>query len=86
MSQLGLGSRLRNLRHERGLTQQQLAVKAGLAVATYTRLETAHPQPGRPGGTTLATLEKLARALDVPISALVDGTNGSINEPAAHPA
>jgi transcriptional regulator with XRE-family HTH domain len=78
MSQLG--DRLRTLRLERGLTQQELAVKAGLAVGTVARLET-KPQPNRPGGTSTLTLEKIARALDVPMSALFD-SNGDDSDDA----
>jgi transcriptional regulator with XRE-family HTH domain len=78
-----LASRLRTLRLDRGLTQQELAVKAGLAIVTVARLET-KPRPDRPGSTNLSTLQKLARALDVPITDLVDGvTDETAGEPSS---
>jgi transcriptional regulator with XRE-family HTH domain len=83
-----LGQRLRTLREERHLTQQELAVKAELAVPTVTRLETGHTT-GRPGrGASTRTLAKLARALDVPMSALFefDGDTDDDVEPTARPA
>jgi len=67
-----MGQRLKMLRTERGLTQEQVARRADLALATYTRLETGHT-PGRPGrGASTNTLAKIARVFEVPISALFD--------------
>jgi transcriptional regulator with XRE-family HTH domain len=54
-----LALRLRALRQARGLTQAQLAAKAGLSREYLARLETARQDP------TLTTLEKLAKALKV---------------------
>jgi len=54
-----LALRLRTLRQARGLTQEQLAAKAGLSREYLARLETAPQDP------TLTTLEKLAKALKV---------------------
>ncbi len=54
-----LALRLRTLRRARGLTQEQLAAKAGLSREYLARLETARQDP------TLTTLEKLAKALKV---------------------
>ena len=54
-----LATRLRTLRHARGLTQAQLAAKASLSREYLARLETARQDP------TLTTLEKLAKALRV---------------------
>lgn len=84
MSQLGerLSQRIRELRLERNLTQQELAVKAGLAVVTVARAEAT----GRPYA--LSTIEKIAVALDVPVAALFDDgeTEADQNEAVAETA
>jgi transcriptional regulator with XRE-family HTH domain len=54
-----LAHRIKSLRAERGLTQAQLAKRAGLTLAYIGRLETGHYDP------QLSTLKKLARALRV---------------------
>jgi transcriptional regulator with XRE-family HTH domain len=53
------GTRLRKLRRERGLSQEQLAGRAGISLATVARLERQSRAPCR--GRTLA---RLAVALD----------------------
>jgi transcriptional regulator with XRE-family HTH domain len=63
------GTRLRTLRHERQLTQEQLARDAGIALNTVARIEAGRHEPNGP------TLHKLARALGVTITALVDDTD-----------
>jgi transcriptional regulator with XRE-family HTH domain len=59
-----LGAHLRSLRTSRGLTQQQMARLAGLPRATWGHLETGAANP------TLAVLDKVATALQVPIEEL----------------
>jgi transcriptional regulator with XRE-family HTH domain len=83
-----LGQRLKSLRTERQLTQEQVARRAGIALATYVRIETGHT-PGRPGrGTSTTVLEKIARGLDVPMAALfqTDGDDETDDVPTARPA
>lgn len=63
--------RLRELRLERGLTQLQLSALAGITPTTVSRLEIDYRQGTRPGDVSVGTLEKLARALDVPVSVLL---------------
>jgi transcriptional regulator with XRE-family HTH domain len=58
---------LRARRENAGLTQLDLAIRAGLTPATVSRLENAHQSP------TLATAEALARALDIPLTELLGG-------------
>jgi transcriptional regulator with XRE-family HTH domain len=58
--------RLKTLRRRRGLTQEGLAAKAGLSRTYLARLETARQNP------TLSTLVKLAKALGVPVTALLE--------------
>jgi transcriptional regulator with XRE-family HTH domain len=58
--------RLKSLRAKRKLTQEGLADKARISRGYLARLETARQDP------TLSTLEKLAKALSVKVSKLVD--------------
>ena len=59
------GQRLRQLRRQRGLSQEGLADRAGLSLTTVARLER-HPRP--PCRTW--TLARLAIALDAPPAAI----------------
>jgi transcriptional regulator with XRE-family HTH domain len=54
-----IGDRLKALRIEQALTQQELADKAGIALNTVARLERNETEPHMP------TARKLAHALDV---------------------
>jgi transcriptional regulator with XRE-family HTH domain len=58
--------RIKSLRERRGMTQAQLAEKAGVSRTYLARLETARQDP------TLSTLEKLAKALGVKVGRLVE--------------
>ena len=58
--------RIRELRNKRGWSQEMLAERAGLSRTYLARLETARQDP------TLSTLEKIAKALRVKVSVLVD--------------
>ena len=49
---------LRNLRHEKMLTQQDLAAKAGLTITTVSGIETGKYNP------SFRTIRSLAKALD----------------------
>jgi transcriptional regulator with XRE-family HTH domain len=61
-----LAMRLKELRERRGMTQADLAAKAGLSRTFLARLETARQDP------TLTTLEKLAKALRVKVGRLLE--------------
>ncbi len=61
-----LGTRLKQLRAKRKLTQRLLAQKAGLTLAYLGRLETGHYDP------KLSSLRRLAKVLRVTISDLVE--------------
>lgn len=65
-------SRLRRLRLERGLTQQELSDLTGGTVAPNTISEAERGRVDTRGG----TLERLARALDVPVDELLRGDGG----------
>jgi len=56
-----VASRLRRFRHERDLTQEELAVHAGLDRNYVGKLEREENSP------TIDTLEKLATVLDIPL-------------------
>ena len=58
--------KLKTLRAKRGLTQKQLAERAGISHGYLARLETARQDP------SLTVLEKLAEALSVKVRALVE--------------
>ena len=59
------GKQLQRLRTTRGLTQEQLAVKAGLVRVYVTKLEQGEHDP------TLTMLVRLAKALRVPVTELL---------------
>jgi len=63
-----LGGRIREARRDRGMTQEALAAAAGVSVDLVSKLEQGRRQSAR-----LTTLAKIANALDVQISDLVDG-------------
>lgn len=60
-----LGDRVRGFRNDAGLSQEQLASKAGLTHATVSRIER-----GAHEGTT-RTVRKLAKALGVKVTELM---------------
>ncbi len=60
-----LAMRLKVLREQRGLSQEQLAARAGVSRGYLARLETARHDP------TLNTLEKLAKALKIKVAELL---------------
>ena len=62
-----VGNRLKVLRTEQALTQEELANKAGVAPNTVARLERNETEPH------MSTLRKLAAALDVAPAGLVKG-------------
>jgi len=61
-----MASKLKSLREQRGMTQEQLAERSGLSRTYLARLETGRQDP------TLSTLEKLAKALKVKVAKLIE--------------
>jgi len=59
---MSIGTRIIQLRNQKGLTQQQLGDLTGLAASYLSRIENRHLEPGP------QTLSKIAMALGVPIS------------------
>jgi len=62
-----IGERLKQLRIERALRQEDLAERAGVGKNTINRIEKNHTEPH------MTTLRKLAEALDVDPAELVRG-------------
>lgn len=72
-----IGRNIRRLRTAQGLTQEQLALKAGRDRVTLAKIETGRRTPD------LATLADIARALAVPIGALtgeIDAGSHQVDE------
>jgi transcriptional regulator with XRE-family HTH domain len=72
----GVSRRIRARRTELGLSQQEAASRAGISVRVAAKYETEIP----PSGPELATLEKLARALDVSPAWLLYGVGEHVAE------
>jgi transcriptional regulator with XRE-family HTH domain len=64
---LAVRRRIRQLRRDRGLTQEELCERAGISVDAVTRIESGSRVP------TLSTLDAIAGALGVPVAALLAG-------------
>lgn len=62
----GLARAIRQLRHARQLTQEDLAHASGITVTALVRIEGAHANP------TWSTVRKIATGLDVSVSELAD--------------
>jgi transcriptional regulator with XRE-family HTH domain/tetratricopeptide (TPR) repeat protein len=76
-----LGERIRTLRYRRGLTQAQLAYKAGVGEKTLKRVEAGQTDMPRP-----ETLAALAGALGVATEALFEPAEGAAGPVAGMPA
>jgi transcriptional regulator with XRE-family HTH domain len=61
-----MATRIKALREQRKMTQEQLAERAGIGRSYLARLETARQDP------TLSTLEKIAKALRVKVAKLLE--------------
>jgi transcriptional regulator with XRE-family HTH domain len=61
-----LAQRVRQLREAKGLSQQALAVAAGLSISVVTQIEQGHREDPR-----VSTVVAIARALGVSVDALV---------------
>ena len=61
-----LAKRLKELRAEKGFTQEELALEADITLSQIARIETVKANP------TVSTMFKIARTLNIPVSALFD--------------
>lgn len=66
-----LATALRRAREEAGLSQEDVAYRAGLTRYTYQKYEKGESRPGRPANPTLRSILTLSQVLDVPLSRLV---------------
>lgn len=63
---MSIGHAIKQARSERGLTQQQLANRAGISITSLYYIESDTNSP------SVRTLSKIAAALEVPVSALFE--------------
>src|SRR5512136_2048993 len=66
--EISVGSRLRDLRLERGLSIRALAERSGLNVNTFSLIENGKTSP------SVSTLQQIAAALEVPITAFFESS------------
>lgn len=68
-----LGVAIHRARMAAKLSQEQVAVAAGIATFTYQKLESGCSNPGTPANPKLETLRSLSRALGVSLKELLPG-------------
>lgn len=73
-----LGVRLHRERVRSGLSQERLAVAAGITAFTYRKLEKGESNPGTPANPRLHTLVALAEVMGVPVASLLPAEPGDI--------
>lgn len=66
-----LGQNLRQVRLERGLSQERVAHLAGIAAFTYQKFEKGESKPGTPMNPQLLTLLSLTQVLEVSLDELL---------------
>lgn len=67
---MGLSENLKTIRKKRKISQKELATNSGISYSMVSKLES-----GEQKNPSLETLEKIATALKVTVSQLMDGTN-----------
>lgn len=68
-----LATALRRAREDAGLSQEQVAYRAGLTRYTYQKYEKGESRPGSPANPTLRTLLSLSQVLGLPLEKLIPG-------------
>ncbi|MCL2655753.1 MAG: helix-turn-helix transcriptional regulator [Coriobacteriia bacterium] len=68
---LQLSARLRVLREEKRLSQEEVAHRAGISVYTYQKFEKGESKPNTPMNPQLYTLIDLADAFDIKVEELL---------------
>ena len=61
-----IGEKIKKLRQQKKMSQDRLSKKADLALNTILKIET-----GENSNPTLETLQKIAKALDIPLEKLI---------------
>lgn len=72
-----MGQRIRQLRSDRQMSQEELAFKAGISPAHLGQIERATKNP------TIDTISRIASALSVPITELFSDDNAPVTSPNA---
>lgn len=67
----GLGVRLQQARHAIGLSQEEVAHRAGISAFTYQKFEKGESKPGTPMNPRLVTLLTLCEVLGVEVGDLL---------------
>ena len=60
-----IAANLRRIRHEAGLSQEDVAYRSGLTRYTYQKYEKGESKPGTPSNPTIRTLLAMSQALGV---------------------
>lgn len=66
-----LATNLHRLRHERGLSQEDVAYRSGLTRYTYQKYEKGESKPGTPANPTIRTLLAMSQALGVELTEIL---------------
>lgn len=66
-----VGVRLQQARHAIGLSQEEVAHRAGISAFTYQKFEKGESKPGTPMNPRLVTLLTLCEVLDIPVAELL---------------
>lgn len=66
-----LATALRRAREDAGLSQEQVAYRAGLTRYTYQKYEKGESRPGRPANPTLRTVLAISQVLGVGLEDLI---------------
>lgn len=69
-----LAVKLRSLRVERGLTQEQVAYRTGISTYTYQKFEKGESKPGTPMNPRLSTLLSLTQTFEIDVKELLTFT------------
>lgn len=72
-----LGQRIRELRNQKHMSQEELSFKSGISAAHLGQIERATKNP------TIDTVAKIATALNVPISSLFSDENIDMAQPSS---
>lgn len=64
---------LRSARERTGLSQEDVAYRAGLTRYTYQKYEKGESRPGHPANPTLRTILALSQVLEISLAALLPG-------------
>lgn len=66
-----LATNLRRIRLKAGLSQEDVAYRAGLTRYTYQKYEKGESKPGTPSNPTIRTLLALSQTLEVPLTEIL---------------